>query len=721
MTLAVHHAPSPSALTWGNESFAIDLWWSDDEPVSISGYATKSTAWRVHRVPAVEVLSAAHGHRPASSRLAHTDLGLRLRHIRHEVRETAGSSELLIVQRADDVEARWTMRAARHAPGFVSSVELVNLGARPLVLLSMPAFVSGFSIPGGDDDGVAADLGDRLAGWNRVCGRNDWLGEGRWSVVPLRGPDFPRLSEHLTGHNPRGSLSVVSHGTWSTGAALPVAAVVNESARAGIAWEIEHNGPWRWEIGEDTEGAYVAASGPTESDASWSRILPQGGSERSVPVRVVVGASLPSLTDGLTALRRELRRPHGDNAQMSVVFNDYMNTLNGDPTTEKLLPLIAGAAEVGAEIFCIDAGWYDDGYWWDSVGEWMPSTRRFPNGLREVVDAIRDAGMVPGLWLEPEVIGVKSPMAEILPDDAFLQRAGVRIVEHDRYHLDLRHPSAVAHLDDVIDRLVREFGIGFFKIDYNVNPGAGTDVAADSVGDGLLQHNRAHLAWLDRLLDRHPELVIENCSSGAMRADAAMLSRLSMQSTSDQQDFLRYPPIAASAPMSMLPEQAASWAYPQPDMTDEGVVFCLVTGLLGRFYVSGHVNEMNDDQRHRVAEAIQTAKSLRGFLSSATPAWPTGLPSWDDPIVSHSLRVGDEELVSIWRRGPQSSAILSFPHFVGRDLTIAPVFPSHFGGWSFSWNASAGELAVYAGDGDVSARTLRLNAVSPEVGDGHPH
>ena len=32
----------------------------------------------------------------------------------------------------------------------------------------------------------------------------------------------------------------------------------------------------------------------------------------------------------------------------------------------------------------------------------------------EVMDAIKDAGMIPGLWLEPEVIGVKSPVAQKL-------------------------------------------------------------------------------------------------------------------------------------------------------------------------------------------------------------------------------------------------------------------------------------------------------------------
>ena len=68
-----------------------------------------------------------------------------------------------------------------------------------------------------------------------------------------------------------------------------------------------------------------------------------------------------------------------------MIYNDYMNTLFGDPRIEKELPLIEGAASVGADVFCIDAGWYDstDGGWWDMVGEWQASTNRFGDaGLR---------------------------------------------------------------------------------------------------------------------------------------------------------------------------------------------------------------------------------------------------------------------------------------------------------------------------------------------------
>ena len=236
--------------------------------------------------------------------------------------------------------------------------------------------------------------------------------------------------------------------------------------------------------------------------------------------------------------------------------------------------------------------------------------------------------MVPGLWLEPEVIGVRSAMRDRLPEDAFLQRHGVRIIEHHRYHLDLRHPAAVAHLDAVVDRLVARLRHRILQARLQHQPRTRARSRGASVGAGLLGHNRAHLAWLDGVLDRHPELIIENCASGAMRMDFAMLSRLAMQSTSDQQDFTKYPPIAASAPLSMLPEQAASWAYPQPEMSDEEVAFCLVTGLLGRFYVSGHLNRMDDAQRALVAEAVATAKRLRPALIASHPHWPLGLPEW---------------------------------------------------------------------------------------------
>ena len=263
----------------------------------------------------------------------------------------------------------------------------------------------------------------------------------------------------------------------------------------------------------------------------------------------------------------------------------------------------------------------------------------------------------------------------------------------------------------MVDRLVADFGIGYFKLDYNVNPGAGTDRNADSVGDGLLRHNRAHLAWLDGVLDRHQGLVLENCGSGAMRADPALLGRMQLQSTSDQQDFRRYPPIAASAPMSMLPEQAANWAYPQPDMDAEDVAFCLVTGLLGRFYLSGHLNRMDAPRLALVTESVAIAKRLRTDIARSVPRWPLGLPGWADAWVALALAVPGRLYLSLWNRDPAAGPVSLDPAVVGvrAGTTIRTLFPAQLPEWSAIPDRNG--LTVMNPTGRAGARLLVLEGI----------
>ena len=113
--------------------------------------------------------------------------------------------------------------------------------------------------------------------------------------------------------------------------------------------------------------------------------------------------------------------------------------------------------------------------------------------------------------------------------------------------MDFRNPEVIDHANEVIDRLVKEYGVGYIKMDDNIEPGIGTEYQADSFGDGLLQHERAYLKWLDDVFARYPDLVIENCSGG-QRMDYAMLKRYSIQSTSDQENYLNYASISANAP-----------------------------------------------------------------------------------------------------------------------------------------------------------------------------
>jgi alpha-galactosidase len=634
--------------------------------------------------PFVEILIAGEGRDHVSRRFSETSIGRRLR--------TTSSGESVLEQRDDATGLIARLDLERTAGGGVRATTTVtNDGAEPVLLLGVTSLVIGLSAGPEAFDLLTAD--------------SEWLGEGRWTRRPLRDV-LPDLHLRAHGQDGRGCHTVISSGTWSTGTHLPAGALIPAAGPvAGVSvpggppavgggpaeeihWQVEHNGPWRFEIGERRDGIYLALLGPTDVDHQWRQWLAPGESFTTVPVSVA-----PSL-DAMLAHRRELGAPQ----RPLIVFNDYMNTLMGDPTTAKLTPLIDAAAAAGAEVFCVDAGWYDNGAdWWDSVGEWQPSPTRFPHGIEEVIGRIRDAGMIPGLWLEPEVIGVRSPMADKLPDGAFLQRGGVRVVEHGRYHLDLRHPAATGHLDEVVDRLVEQFGAGYFKLDYNIDPGPGTDHDHDggSPGAGLLDHNRAHLAWLAALSARHPGIVLENCASGAMRADPAMLGRTHLQSTSDQQDFRLYPPIAVAAPMTIRPEQAASWAYPQPEMTDEEIAFTMCTGLLGRLYLSGRIDAMSAAQSELVRDGVRAYREIRGVLTGTTPVWPLGLPGWADPWLSLGLRAGGVTYLGVWRRSPAGDQVtLSLPHLAGHEIDVDVLFPARLPRWSYLWDSATGSLSL---------------------------
>ena len=641
----------------------IVLCWAEDVPVSLQlrlGDADAATGLDTTQ-PLVEALTAGHGRDWAGRRFSATAIGRRLRYRSHRIYREGPWQTAEITQVDDATELSFTSELSIHDAqvGVRSRTTVTNNGSDVATLHAISSLVFGdFQISShADVDAVTL-----------LRGQNDWLAEGRWTETGVRDAGLPRLTYEGRPFRTRGCIEAVSLSSWSTGYDLPAGALTD--TRRGRRWtfQVEHNGGWVWQVGERPDGLYLALLGPTDEHHQWALTIEPGESFTTVPASITLEAAHgPASLAAMTAFRRISQRTASPSAGL-VVFNDYMNTINGDPNAEVLSPLIDAAAAADADVFVIDAGWYaDNGDWWDTVGEWQPSTSRFPDGLDAVLDHIRSRGMRPGLWLEPEVVGVNSPMALKLPDDAFLTRSGVRAVDHGRYHLDFNSPAAVAFLDEVVDRLVNDHGIAYFKFDYNIRAGVGTDTTTSSAGHGLLQHNRAYLTWIDALRARHPNLILENCASGGMRADFATTARFDLQSTSDQEDFHAYAPVAAAAAMLVLPEQAGNWAYPQPEMSDADVTFALCTGILGRLYLSGWLPRLSAAQQRLVAEAVAAHRGLLNRLTHTVPFWPLGLPGWDDEWVALGLHDadgetsqsggrqgdGDELYVTIWRRSAQ--------------------------------------------------------------------
>lgn len=556
-------------------------------------------------------------------------------------------------------------------------------------------YVSSFCLTGLSKEGLQSwDTKSRL-----FIPHNAWMGELQWREYTL--PELGLSKVYSFSTKP---LAYNSSGTWSSSKYLPMGMMKNVECANMLYWQIEHNGSWHWEIGDCSEGfepdaidgyLYLHLSGPTENENHWWKELKKGEVFSTVPVAIgSVGGGVEEAIGQLTKYRRTIRRVNKDNEKLPVIFNDYMNCLFGDPTTEKLLPLIDSAAEVGCEYFCIDAGWYSDGEWWDGVGEWLPSKIRFPNGIEEPLNYIWKKGMIPGLWLEIEVMGINCPMVKKVSEDWFFKRHGKPVIDRGRYQLDFRNKEVIEHANSVIDRLVNEYKIGYIKMDYNINAGVGTENNSDSFGDGLLQHNRAYLNWLDNVFERYPDLVIENCSSGGMRMDYGLLSRHSIQSTSDQCDYKVFSAIAAASPSAITPEQAAVWTYPMKDAGREEIIFNMVNAMLLRIHQSGHLAEISIEGKTLIKEGIDYYKTIRDDIKKGLPVWPLGLPTFYDEWIALGLYSNNKVYLSVWRlNGSNDTCILPIKMLSDLDIKVKCSYPKQ-SDVGCQWNKQQGTLSV---------------------------
>ena len=523
--------------------------------------------------------------------------------------------------------------------------EVRNEGDRAWTL----EYLGTFSYLGVGKDGVREASGSSD---DRICLHvpyNGWQKEVSWQTHTLCDLGLAWTQPHVMRRTSR-TIVFSNTGNWSTKDAIPMAVIENRGVGT-LFFQIEHNGSWEWEIGQQANHFFLNLSGPEEVHHHFSKCLRPGECFSGVPACVgVAPGGFSEAIQVLTRYRRLIRRPNRDNEELPVIFNDYMNCLFGDPTSENEPPLIDAAADAGCEYYVIDAGWYAPGPWWDGVGEWKESRERFPDGIRALTDRIRARGMVPGLWLELEVMGIHCPLVEKLPDDWFFTRHGERVYDRSRLQLDFRHPEVRAYAESVIDRLVNTYGAGYIKMDYNIEPGIGTDRAADSPGAALLDHERAYLAWLDSVFARYPDLVIENCSSGGMRMDYAMLSRYSIQSTSDQEDYVHYSTISCNAPSAVTSEQAAVWSYPMRDADEETTVFNMVNAMVGRIHQSGHLAELSKGTRALVDEGIRTYKTMRSVIRTSLPYWPIGYARATDPVACLMLTGEHCAYLALWHR-----------------------------------------------------------------------
>lgn len=200
----------------------------------------------------------------------------------------------------------------------------------------------------------------------------------------------------------------------------------------------------------------------------------------------------------------------GDQGFIAKKFGDLegMNEKN-------LIEQIDLASALGAELFIVDAGW------WDVYGEWTPSITRFPHGLEPVADYARKKGMLFGLYAEVE--GARGDWTQCKwckehPDWFFPKFKNI---------LNLTKPEVVAQVESQLTRMIDQYHLDLYRHDFNT---PFTGELGQTARDGFEENDywRYYQGWygiLERIHKKYPDLILQQAAAGGMRNDFGMASR----------------------------------------------------------------------------------------------------------------------------------------------------------------------------------------------------
>lgn len=190
------------------------------------------------------------------------------------------------------------------------------------------------------------------------------------------------------------------------------------------------------------------------------------------------------------------------------------------------------AADIGAETFFIDAGWYgpEPNHWYDNVGDWYAGAW-LPNDLQPIREYARKKGLRFGLWVEIEGAGAASKLRKEHPD-WILTRNGQPIA--NGRHLDVGNPVVAKWMEAEMARIIKKYDLDVFRIDYNMSVEEdGNQVREGFVENSSWRHVENLYAMFDHLRQQFPGVIFQNCAGGGGRLDWGILRRFDNTELSD--------------------------------------------------------------------------------------------------------------------------------------------------------------------------------------------
>ncbi|MFI6277626.1 alpha-galactosidase [Streptomyces sp. NPDC050988] len=331
-----------------------------------------------------------------------------------------------------------------------------------------------------------------------------------------------------------------------------------------------------------------------------------------------------------------------------VLYNSWEAT-GFDVDAAGQLELAKLAADVGAELFVVDDGWFtgradDTG----GLGDWYPDPAAFPQGFGPFVEDIRALGLDFGLWVEPEAVSPASRLYAEHPEWVYrIEGRPARLVRNQLL-LDLGRTDVQDFVIGTLDRLLNGHAVSYLKWDMNRPPterGRPGTEHADHL-DLDAQHVAGYLRVLDHLRATHPDVTIEGCAGGGARIEHATLARTDVVWPSDNTAPLDRLSIQHGFLHAHAPHVMSSWVTDAPGIFDprpRSLAFRFVNAMCGVLGVGADLRTWTPDQRTEAARWIARYKEVRETVHHGdarilgTPEDPTFGVQYDDPETGRTV------------------------------------------------------------------------------------
>ena len=206
---------------------------------------------------------------------------------------------------------------------------------------------------------------------------------------------------------------------------------------------------------------------------------------------------------------------------------------------DTLYELAKEAKYAGIDMLVLDDGWFgkrdDDN---SGLGDWFVNEKKLGGTLGDLIKKINDLGVKFGIWVEPEMISEDSDLYREHPDWALTIPGRNPVHARNQLVLDFSRKEVVDHIFDQICKVLDQGNIEYVKWDMNRSLMDVFSRGTDDQGRVMYDYVLGLYDFLERIVTRYPDLLIEGCSGGGGRFDAGMMYYTPQIWCSDNTDAL---------------------------------------------------------------------------------------------------------------------------------------------------------------------------------------